>query len=180
MNEGIPEPEVTDGEGVRRAMEWYLCRVPNRHGPNQRCEMGGAMRTLVTAFAAAALVGCSIFGGAGGPDPLAGWGGLWAGEYESSTGGYGPLEVELSVDTAGLAAGVTRFDQGYGMEQHRLTSLYLTQDSIKAEFSFEGMLARIRGAREAEEARGTFVLEAPGSGVMDSGSWRLTRRPPEG
>lgn len=135
------------------------------------------MRKMAIVFAAVALVGCAIFGGGGGPDPLAGWGGLWAGEYEGG-GGYGPLEVELAVDTAGLPAGVTRFDQGYGMEQHRLTSLYLTADSITAEFTFEGMLARISGTREAEVARGSFVVES-GGGVMDSGSWRLTRRPPE-
>jgi hypothetical protein len=139
--------------------------------------MGGVMRKLAIAFATAALVGCSIFGG-GGPDPLAGWGGLWAGEYEGG-GGYGPLEMELGVDTAGLPAGVTRFDQGYGLEQHPLTSLHLTEDSVTAEFSFEGMLARISGTREAEQARGSFVLEAGGGGVMDSGSWTLTRRPPE-
>jgi hypothetical protein len=87
--------------------------------------------------------------------------------------------MELGVDTAGLPAGVTRFDQGYGLEQHPLTSLHLTEDSVTAEFSFEGMLARISGTREAEQARGSFVLEAGGGGVMDSGSWTLTRRPPE-
>lgn len=137
------------------------------------------MRKLAIALATAALVGCAIFGGGAGPDPLAGWGGLWAGEYEGSAGGYGPLEMELSVDTAGLPAGVTRFDQGYGMEQHRLTNLYLTADSIIAEFDFEGMLARISGTREEEVARGSYVIEASGGGVMDSGSWRLTWRPPE-
>jgi len=135
------------------------------------------MRKLAIAFAAAALVGCAVFGGGGGPDPLAGWGGLWSGEYEGGAG-YGPLEVELSVDTAGQPAGVTRFDQGYGMEQHRLTSLYLTADSVIAEFTFEGMLAQLSGTREAEVARGSYVIEA-GGGVMDSGSWRLTRTPPE-
>lgn len=136
------------------------------------------MRKVVIALAAAALVGCSIFGGGGGPDPLAGWGGLWAGEYESA-GGYGPLELELSVDTAGQPAGVTRFDQGYGMEQHRLSGLYLTADSIRAEFNFEGMLAVIAGTREAEVARGGYTVETSDGGVVDSGSWRLTWRPPE-
>ncbi|UCC81633.1 MAG: hypothetical protein JSW46_11490 [Gemmatimonadota bacterium] len=137
------------------------------------------MRKLAIAFATAALMGCAIFGGGGGPDPLAGWGGLWAGEYEGGGGGYGPLEVELSVDTAGLPAGVTRFDQGYGMEQHRLTDLRLTADSIVAGFNFEGMLAVISGTREAEVARGSYVIEASGGGVVDSGSWRLTWQPPE-
>ena len=135
------------------------------------------MRKLAIAFVAAALVGCSVFGGGGGPDPLAGWGGLWAGEYEGG-GGYGPLEMELSVDTAGMAMGVTRFDRGYGMEQYPLTTLYLTADSVTTEFSLEGMVAMISGTREADQASGTFVLEA-GGGVMDSGNWRLTRKPPE-
>ncbi len=137
------------------------------------------MRKLAIALVAAALAGCAIFGGGGGPDPLAGWGGLWAGEYEGGGGGYGPLEMELSVDTAGMPAGVTRFDQGYGMERHPLTGLYLTADSITAEFGFEGMIARITGTREEEVARGRYVVEASGGGVMDSGSWRLTRRPAE-
>jgi hypothetical protein len=136
------------------------------------------MRKLGIAMATLALIGCAVFGGGGGPDPLAGWGGLWAGEYEGG-GGYGPLEMELSVDTAGLPAGVTRFDQGYGMEQHRLESLYLTADSIIAEFNFDGMLARISGTREAEQARGSYVVEASGGGVADSGSWTLSRRLPE-
>jgi hypothetical protein len=136
------------------------------------------MRKLAIAFATAALVGCSIFGGGGGPDPLAGWGGLWAGEYEGA-GGYGPLEMELSVDTAGLPTGVTRFDRGFGMEHYPLTSLYLTEDSVTTEFAFEGMVAVISGTREAEQASGSFIVEAGGGEVMDSGTWRLTRNPPE-
>jgi hypothetical protein len=136
------------------------------------------MRKLGIAIATLALIGCAVFGGGGGPDPLAGWGGLWAGEYDGG-GGYGPLEMELSVDTAGLPAGVTRFDQGYGLEQHRLESLYLTADSIIAQFNFDGMLAQISGTREAEQARGSYIVEASGGGVVDSGSWTLSRRPPE-
>ncbi len=153
-------------------MEWYLSQ-----GPDQHCEMGGVMREVAVAVATACLLACSIFGGAAGLDPLAGWGGLWAGEYEGG-GGYGPLELELRADTAGMPTGVARFDRGFGMEAHRLTSLVLTQDSITTSLSFEGMVARIRGAREADEATGTFVVDA-GGGTMDYGSWRLTRRPPE-
>jgi hypothetical protein len=137
------------------------------------------MRKLAIAFATAALVGCSIFGGGGGPDPLVGWGGLWAGDYEGASGYAGPLELELSVDTAGLPAGVTRFDQGYGMEQRPLTSLYLTEDSITVEFDFEGMLVALSGTREAEVALGTYLVKAGGGGVMDSGDWMLTWKPLE-
>lgn len=60
-----------------------------------------------------------------------------------------------------------------------MTCVYLSEDSITVEFDFEGMLVALSGTREAEVARGTYLVKAGGGGVADSGNWRLTWKPLE-
>lgn len=136
------------------------------------------MRKMAICLAALGLAGCAIFGGLGGADLLAGWGGVWVGEYQGGSG-TGALEFEFSTDTAGTLIGVARFDSGMGMEQTRLESPLLTRDSLYAGLSFDGMSAEIRGARgEQETAEGTYVLRYTGQEQpIDSGIWRARRRP---
>ena len=136
------------------------------------------MRKLAICLAALGLAGCAIFGGLGSPDPLAGWGGSWVGEYQGGSGA-GALEFEFSTDTAGTPVGLARFDTGMGMEQTRLESPVLTRDSLYAGLSFDGMAAEIRGARgEEDSAEGTFVLRYKGQQQpIDSGIWRARRSP---
>jgi len=136
------------------------------------------MRKMAICLAALALSGCAVFGGLGSADPLAGWGGVWVGEYQGGSGA-GALELEFSTDTAGTLVGVARFDTGMGMEQTRLESPVLTRDSLFAGLSFDGMSAEIRGARgEQDSAQGTFLLRYTGQEQpIDSGIWRASRRP---
>jgi hypothetical protein len=136
------------------------------------------MRRFILGLSVAGLVGCSIFGGSGGPDPLAGWGGSWTGQYRSSFGDTGSLEIELSTDTAGVAVGIARFESGYGMQRTSMDALVLTADSIRTMLRFEGMVAEILGSRLEDSAEGTFAVRPEGQGdVVDSGSWELSRQP---
>jgi hypothetical protein len=136
------------------------------------------MRGFILALSVAGLVGCSIFGGSGGPDPLAGWGGIWSGQYRSSYGDAGSLEIELAVDTAGVPVGIARFESGYGMQRTSMDALMLTGDSIRTFLRFEGMVAEILGSRLEDSAEGTFTVRPEGQGdVVDSGSWELARKP---
>jgi hypothetical protein len=136
------------------------------------------MRGFILALSVAGLVGCSIFGGSGGPDPLAGWGGVWSGQHRSSYGDSGSLEIELSTDTAGVAVGIARFESGYGMQRTSMDALVLTGDSIRTMLKFEGMVAEILGTRVEDIAEGTYVVRPEGQGdVVDSGSWELSRQP---
>ncbi len=136
------------------------------------------MRRVAFASCALLLAGCAIFGGGTAPDPLAGWGGLWVGEYEGDTGGFGALEFEFSVDTAGTPAGVARFDRGMGMEQVALEATAMRRDSLRTSMRFDGMLAEIRGTRSDERAEGTYVLRTADQErvVVDSGTWGATRQ----
>lgn len=136
------------------------------------------MRKVAVSLAALGLAGCSIFGGLRGADPLAGWGGVWAGEYQGGSGS-GAIEFEFNTDTAGMPVGVARFDTGMGMEQSRLESPVLTRDSLLTGLSFDGMSVEIRGARSSEEAaEGLFVVRYTGQEQpIDSGIWRARRRP---
>ncbi|UCC48615.1 MAG: hypothetical protein JSV41_00095 [Gemmatimonadota bacterium] len=136
------------------------------------------MRKVAATLAALGLAGCAVFGGLRGADPLAGWGGVWTGEYQGGSGA-GPLEFEFSTDTAGMPVGVARFDTGMGMEQTSLGSPVLTRDSVRCELSFDGMAVEIRGARSEEDsAEGVFVVRYQGGEQpIDSGIWTAGRRP---
>lgn len=136
------------------------------------------MRKVAVTLATLGFAGCSIFGGLRGADPLAGWGGVWTGEYHGGSGSGG-IEFEFSTDTAGVPVGVARFDTGMGMEQSGLESPVLTRDSLRAGLSFDGMSVEIRGARSNEEsAEGLFVVRYTGEEQpIDSGIWRARRKP---
>ncbi len=134
------------------------------------------MRRLALAAGVMLIAGCAIFGGGKGPDPLAGWGGVWVGEYRGDTGGFGALEFEFSVDTAGLPSGVARFDRGAGMEQVPLEGSRMTADSLRTVMRFDGMMAEIRGVRTEASAQGTYLVRtADQSEVVDSGVWDAVR-----
>ncbi len=123
------------------------------------------------------LAGCAVFGGGAAPDPLAGWGGVWVGEYQGDAGGFGALEIEFAVDTAGLPGGVARFDRGAGMEEVTLEASRLTADSMSTVMRFDGMMAEIQGVRSEGRAQGTYlVVTADKTQVVDSGVWELARQ----
>jgi hypothetical protein len=87
------------------------------------------------------------------------------------------LELEFSMDTTGSPVGVARFDGGGGMQEARLQDLMLTRDSLTTALYFDGMSAEIRGAREADQAEGVYVLRPTGQEqVIDSGTWELARK----
>ncbi len=134
------------------------------------------MRRVALAAGVLFLAGCAVFGGGRGPDPLAGWGGLWVGEYRGDTGGFGALEFEFSVDTAGMPGGVARFDRGAGMEEVPLEASRMTADSLSTVMQFDGMMAEIRGVRTEARAQGTYLVKtADQSQVVDSGVWEAAR-----
>lgn len=134
------------------------------------------MRRVALAAGVLFLAGCAVFGGGSGPDPLAGWGGVWVGEYQGDTGGFGALEFEFVVDTAGMPAGVARFDRGAGMEEVPLEASRMTADSMSTVMRFDGMMAEIRGVRSEARAQGTYLVKtADQSQVVDSGTWEAAR-----
>lgn len=118
--------------------------------------------------------------GTGKPDPLAGWGGNWVGEYASSFGNSGAIELGFSVDSAGATVGVIRFDAGMGMQSAPLESLVLTADSVTATLRFDGMVAEVAGVRRQDTAEGTYTVVPEGAmEIADSGTWNTTRTPAE-
>ncbi len=134
------------------------------------------MRKVALAAGVLLVAGCAIFGGGRGPDPLAGWGGLWVGEYRADSGGFGALEFEFSVDTAGLPSGVARFDRGAGMEEVPLEASRMTADSMRTVLRFDGLMAEIRGVRTEARAQGTYVVRtADQAQDVDSGVWEAAR-----
>lgn len=136
------------------------------------------MRKLAVMLVAVAFAGCALLGGSGGKGPLAGWEGVWTGSFFGSAGDVGMLELEFSSDTAGLPVGVARFDAGGGMQEARLQDLMLTRDSVTSALYFDGMSAEIRGARQADQAEGVYMLRPTGQEqVIDSGTWELARSP---
>ncbi|UCF19991.1 MAG: hypothetical protein JSU87_00850 [Gemmatimonadota bacterium] len=139
------------------------------------------MRVLAVTLVALTVAACAILGGGGAPDPLAGWAGVWSGSYYGSMGDAGPLELEFSTDTAGLPAGLARFDTGMGPTQAPLEALALTADSVRAMIYFEGMSAEIAGTRTEDKAEGSYVVRPEGQDeVVDSGSWEIARQPGAG
>ncbi len=134
------------------------------------------MRRVALAAGVLLIAGCAVFGGGKAPDPLAGWGGLWVGEYRGDSGGFGALEFEFSVETAGLPAGVARFDRGAGMEEVPLEASRMTADSMRTVLRFDGLMAEIRGVRSQSRAQGTYLVRtADQPEVVDSGSWEAVR-----
>ncbi len=140
--------------------------------------MGKALFSLVPA--AVCLVGCAVLGGTKKVDPLAGWGGVWVGDYRSEAGVVGTLEFEFTVDiTTGAPLGVARFGSGGGPPEVQLSEPVLTADSIKTAMEFEGLYTELRGARTAVGAEGVYVIwPATREEILDSGTWRVTSRPP--
>ena len=134
------------------------------------------MRRLMLVLSLAAFVGCSLFGGSGRPDPTAGWAGVWTGQYRSSYGGSGRLEIEFSTDTAAAVVGIARFEGDYGMQRALLDSLVLTADSVRTAMRFDGLRAEIIGMRLEEAAEGNYSVRPDGGGdIVDAGSWTLAR-----
>jgi hypothetical protein len=135
------------------------------------------MRFALVILAAITVTACSVIGGSSGPDPLAGWGGSWAGSYYGAAGNSGDMEFELSTDAAGATLGVARFYTGAGVDRARLLDPALTPDSMETSMMFDRMSVEIRGARLQDRAEGTYLLRASTSGsVIDSGTWEVERR----
>lgn len=134
------------------------------------------MRRVALVAGVLLVAGCAVLGGGKAPDPLAGWGGLWIGEYRGDSGGFGALEFEFSVDSAGMPSGLARFDRGAGMEEVPLEASRLTRDSMRTVMRFDGLMAEIRGVRSEARAQGSYMVQtADQSEVLDSGSWEAAR-----
>ncbi len=140
--------------------------------------MGKALFLVLTA--AVCLVGCAVLGGTKKVDPLAGWGGVWVGEYRSEAGVVGTLEFEFTLDiTMGVPLGVARFGSEGGARDVQLREPVLTADSIITAMEFEGLYSELRGARTAVGAEGVYMIwPATREEILDSGTWRVTSRPP--
>lgn len=135
--------------------------------------MGRAMISLLPV--ALVFMGCAVFGGTTKIDPLAGWGGRWAGEYKSESGDVGTLQFEFSIDATGAPLGVAWFDTIGGPLPVRLSDPVLTQDSIKTAMEGEGLYSELRGARTPAGAEGVYVVwPASREQILDSGTWRVT------
>ena len=140
--------------------------------------MGKALFLVLPA--AVCLVGCAVLGGTKKVDPLAGWGGVWVGEYRSEAGVVGTLELEFTVDmTTGAPLGVARFGSEGGARDVQLREPVLTADSIITAMEFEGLYTELRGARTPVGAEGVYVIwPATHDEILDSGTWRVTSRLP--
>lgn len=138
------------------------------------------MHKAILAGSFIALVGCSLFGGGKQADPMAGWGGVWVGDYTGDMGAVGYLEIQIATDSLGSVAGLARFDSGGGRMEAPLSSLVLTADSITTKILFDGAEATVEGSRTEDAAAGTYVVRPEGAeDIIDSGTWELARVPAE-